>query len=142
MFIHTTKHLMNRFKSTGIIKTSAQDSLYKLWVEVDVDLVKYYFSLLPKYYNANRQRYAPHISVIRENKFVDFSRFNNLEIEFEYDPFLYIEEIYVWINVYSDFLGSLRELVGLPKSDWYTKPPDGNDGFHITIGNFKHLVRK
>lgn len=129
------------FKSTGTIKASVENNLYKLWVEVDPNIVNYYLWLLPKYFNIQKQRYAPHISVIREEKFVNFNKYNNLQIDFEYDPYIYTELIYAWINVYSNFLNSLRKDLGLPESSWYTKPPDGNDGFHITIGNFKHFVR-
>lgn len=129
-------------KSIGTVKTSTDNNIYKLSVEVDPQISEYYLWFLRKEYNIQRQRYAPHITVIREKSFVDFKNYNNKEIEFEYSGEIFVDNLYAWLNVKCDYLYELRKDLGLKDYDWYTKPPDGNDGFHITIGNFKHLVKK
>lgn len=35
-------------------------------------------------------------------------------------------------------LGDLRVSLGLPESSQWTRPPDGRECFHMTVGNTKH----
>lgn len=129
------------FKSVGILRYSiVNPSYYKLIVEVDPEISRYYSKLVPKYYKCNPQRYAPHITVVRNevpNKMERWGVFENKEIEFMYEPYIWNNGIYWWLNCYSLFLETIRENLGLPLYSKYNSPPDLKHCFHMTIGNSK-----
>lgn len=114
----------------------------KLIVDVDDNFAKFYRSLIPKYFNVNPTRYTAHISVVRnevpKNPEV-WNKYQNKKIDFIYDNFIYNDEIYWWLNVFSTELESIRVELGLENHSWYTLPPSGfNKCFHLTIGNTKN----
>ena len=61
------------------------------------------------------------------------------EVAFTYSPEVQIDETYYWLNAWSSRLEDVREELGLPRSDWYTEPPDHSHCFHATIGNTKSV---
>ncbi len=126
---------MTKCTSIGILRYTSE----KLYVEVDPGIAEFYRALIPKYYKVNRTRYDPHISVIREeitnNK---WGLYNGTHITFEYDSFIHNNGgVYWWLNVQSEILNNLRLELGLPIWSKLSRPPDGSDNFHITIGNTK-----
>lgn len=126
------------FGSSGRLRYSSQVG-EKLIVEVDPEISDYYRSLLPLCMRVKRQRYAPHISVLRE-EYVESEKWilhQDREINFEYSGFIYYNETYVWLGVSSIQLEELRKELGLTPHNLITRSPDGAQKFHITIGNMK-----
>lgn len=124
-------------KSVGILKYQEN----KLIVEVDVELANYYRSIIPKYIGIQKPMYSPHISVVRKERFNNnWNKYQNKEIEFEYETFIYNDELYYWLNVYCKEFENIREELGLSNMSKITMPPDFQKCFHITLGNLKHLA--
>jgi len=115
----------------------------KLIVSVDPQLALFYRSLIPKYKNVAGQRYAPHISVVRNEVPPNMNLWGKYEGErilFLYDPIIQNDTLYYWLNVFSVRLEVIRVELGLPVTSPYTKPPDGFlKCFHTTLGNCKSL---
>jgi hypothetical protein len=131
------------YSSTGILRYF--DNPYKLIVEVDTELVRYYRSLVPKYRASNPQRYAPHISVIRKETPPNldlWGEYEGYEIAFEYSGEVQFGTVYQWLNVYSDQLIIVRQGLGLPPTSVLSRPPDGRVCFHVTIGNSKDTTSR
>lgn len=121
------------FKSYAIVKY-INDEVYAF---VDKDLVLYYRSLVPKYIiSLNRQKFDPHISVVRHEIVKDKTYWNKYldhKIEFEYSNEIENDETYWWLPVTCEFLSDLRAELGLNRFvSWHNK-------FHITIGNTKDI---
>lgn len=133
---------MNLFKSTGCLRYGEN----KLVLEADQELSRYYFSLIPKYVKLNQQRYAPHISIVRKevpSKMEYWKKYDGEAVEFLYEPYVYNDETYYWINTFSNRLEEIRLELGLPVSSEYTRPPGGFfKCFHMTIGNCKWLAQE
>lgn len=115
---------------------------YKLIVNVDPEIVSVLRRLAPKYLRLNPQKYAPHISVVRKEipgNLDEWGKYEGQPVEFNYSTFVYNDETYYWIRAYSDRLKEIR--VGLGCRSWseLTRPPSGEDCFHITIGNTKTI---
>lgn len=126
------------FKSVGILQYS--ENPYKLIVEIDPEISNYYRSLVPRYIRLNKQMYAPHISVIRNELLTNLSawaKYQGKEISFEYEGHVYNGEVYYWLNVYSEELENIRLELGLTSVSDVTKSPDGRHKFHTTLGNLK-----
>ena len=129
------------YQSTGTIQYN--DYPCKLIVLVDLELVEYYRSMLPKTIRINRQMYPPHISVVRNEQPVineNWRLHEGEQIEFYYDGIIQSGKVYYWLNVFSKRLEEIRNELGLPVSSEYTRPPDEyNKCFHTTLGNLKNL---
>lgn len=128
------------FYSSG--KLIYNNDPYKLIVEIDSEIVKYYRSLVPKYIKLNQQRYAPHISVVRKKIPPIMSLWGKHEgriINFQYENIIYNNDTYYWLNVISPDLESIREELGLSPVSETTRSPDGIHKFHTTIGNTKNI---
>jgi hypothetical protein len=127
------------FISTGILKYS--ENPFKLIVEIDQEIGLYYRSQLPKYIRCNRPLYPFHISVIRQKEPLNefWCKYQSEEVEFVYDPIILSSDIYYWLGVSCDRLKQIRVELGLPELSWLTRSPDGDNEFHITIGNMKNL---
>lgn len=129
------------FESVGTLDYSrTEDGSYRLVVDVDPALVDLYRALAPKWLRMNKQRYAPHMTIVREAVLPDlerWGRYQGAEVAFQYRPPVQIGEVYYWLEAYCPELELLRQHLGLSPTDWYTKPPDLSDCFHITIGNRK-----
>jgi hypothetical protein len=112
----------------------------KMVVNVDQGLVDVAFAMTPKYHRLQRQKYPPHISVVRNEWFESplWGKHEGEVVEFTYDPCTRNDETYHWLRVWCDRLGEIRQELGLSPSRDLTRPPDGEDCFHITIGNTKN----
>lgn len=109
-------------------------------MEVDQGIVGVARALTPVV--LNRQKFPPHISVIRKEIPTDMTLWGLGDGEavcFDYSPMIYNDEKYYWVNVVAPGLRQLRIGLGLPLSSIKSRPPDGADRFHITIGNVKGL---
>jgi hypothetical protein len=129
---------MNWFSSIGILRYR-EDNLV---VDVDYGIVDLARALVPKATYLNRQRYAPHISVVRHEKPIilkNWGKHENAEVEFKYSTYIYNDEKYYWLQVLSPALNNIRVELGLSMFSKWSKPPDGQDCFHITIGNTKKI---
>lgn len=109
----------------------------KLWVEVDPGLVRLCRSLVPPARRPAPQKYDPHVTVVRNEPFCLPPGFQERDVWFTYDPDVVEGEVYWWLRCWSLDLTSLRLSLGLPASSEFTRPPDGEDCFHITVGNKK-----
>jgi hypothetical protein len=127
------------FTSVGVLRYSRD---YKLIVEADPGIVETYRALVPKWVRLNRQRYAPHISVVRRETPLAFERWGLHEgktVEFEYRGVIANDDTYYWLGVFSERLHEVRIELGLPPKSWITEAPDASSPFHITIGNVKNV---
>lgn len=128
------------FTSTGTLVGSVEQGNFKLIVEVDPEISAYYRSLIPRYYRVSRQRYAPHISVIRDEKVLypdEWEKFQGKEIVFWYSGIIHNDDTYFWLEANSWDLQDIRVKLGLTSTSRITRSPDGSHSFHITLGNLK-----
>ena len=127
--------------SRGVIRCSLMtNGSKKMIVEVDQGIVDLAFALTPKYYKLKRQAFRAHISVVR-NEWFDSPLWGKHEgevIEFSYDPRTVNDETYHWMRAFCERLAQIRmELGRHPYRRGVTAPPDGEQCFHITVGNTK-----
>jgi hypothetical protein len=123
--------------STGKLVVTPEEK--KLHVAVDPGIVDLTRALIPPVYRQylNRQKYPPHITVIRTEDWKVDTSLHGREVLFEYDPRVKAGEVYWWLRAWSPGLISLRQSLGLPDYAWACRPPDNEDCFHITVGNTK-----
>lgn len=129
------------FNSTGILIYS--DNPYKLIVLIDEEISNFYRHLTPRYLNIKKPMHRPHISIVRNEipfKLSVWKKYQNKEIHFEYDNYIYNDEMYYWINAYSSVLENIRLELGLLNSNPNLISSNNNYKFHITIGNVKHQL--
>jgi len=127
------------FTSTG--KLIYFDDELKLNVEVDQGIVDFARALIPSSVKLNRQKYAPHITVIRKEEIVRpklWGLHRNKIVSFDYDSRVCVGKTYYWLRVWSDDLIEIRQELGLEPLSELSMPPDGERCFHITIGNVKN----
>lgn len=127
------------FKSTGILHYSINP--YKLVLDVDQDLSDYYRSLIPKYVKINKQMFPAHISLVRNEvpkNLSNWAKYEGQFLDFEYDHFIYNDELYYWLNCFSSSFEFIRIELGLTASSLIVKSPDGRHDGHMTIGNLKN----
>jgi len=123
-------------ESVGTLHASEEGGVYRLALDVDPGIVELARALVPRYVPLQKQRYAPHISVIREHELLPgFFAHDGREIPFVYDPEVVVGDKYYWLRAESPTLRALRTSFGLPPLVWYNRPPDDQDHWHITIGN-------
>lgn len=125
----------------GEIRYELHGRLHRLTVEADPAISEYYRSLVPRHVRLNRQKHPPHVSVVREEMATPpaWGLHQGLKISFLYLPIVRTGETYFWLKVHDDRFSDLRVELGLPRTCWYTAPPDGSDCFHLTLGNLKSL---
>ena len=127
------------YRSSGILQYFTDP--IKLVAQVDLDLGNFYRSLIPKYYGVSRPMYDPHISVIRKvvppNMSV-WGKYQDDKVDFDYDHYVFNDELYFWLNVFSPQLESIRLELGVKPFGDATLSPDGRHKFHITLGNLKN----
>lgn len=120
-------------------------------VWADEGLADYYRSLIPKWFDVNRPRWAPHITVVRTG--VDtpsnldaWGKYEGETAHFHYSPAVRFGKIYFWLNCISHQLEDIREELGLPmkmlphpddKSVWPIPPEGYKKFFHMTLANQK-----
>lgn len=134
---------MHTHRSSGPLRYSLQEGYgYRLVVEVDPGIHRLARWLMPKHVRANVPMYPPHISVVRKQvptKLEAWGRHEGRMIEFEYSCWLYNDETYWWLRVWSPELEQVRVELGLrPHSHW-TVAPDGVRCFHTTVANTKRV---
>ena len=120
------------FKSYGYLRF---EQGVKAVLDIDPEIVNYYYNLIPEYYNVNRQKYSSHITVIRsfeEPKF-KLSMLEGHKVQFEYDGIIHYDHKYFWINAYSRKLEMIRLL------SWLPRHRKDKNCFHFTIANKKIL---
>ncbi len=119
-------------------KLKFDKSVPKLYVEVDPGVAELTRSLLPKSLRFNIPRYAPHITIARNELIPEAIKlFDGHAIHFEYNPEPVVGDVYVWLRVYCNELKNLRKVLGMEPTSELSRPPDGEDCFHITVANFK-----
>lgn len=125
-------------QSWGILKYFPDP--YKLIVEVDNEIGTYYRSLVPAYLKLKKPMYASHISVVRNmipSNLEVWQKYQDKMVSFEYESWIYNDELYYWLNCYSTELETIRFELGLKPYGDVTESPDKRHKFHITIGNLK-----
>lgn len=128
------------YPSSGALRYSSEDGSYKLIVTVDPGIVALARALTPV--KLNTTRYEAHVSVVRHEippKLDVWGKHEGVIIPFEYCPIVYNDEKYYWLQVLSPELVKIRLELGLPASSLKSRPPDGTEVFHTTIGNTKEL---
>ena len=117
------------------------ESGFRLVVDIDPGITDFYRALVPKTVRLNRQKFAPHITVLREATLPlpAWGTYEGGAVVFDYLPEIRVGEVYFWLEVYSERLGDIREELGLPRIGPGARPPDEKDCFHTTLGNLgKH----
>lgn len=129
------------FPSSGLLTYSNRP--YRLVLEIDQSISDFYRSLVPKCKRLNRQKYSAHISVVRNEVPPNLNlweKYHHQSVSFEYQSFIYNDNVYYWLNAFSTQLEEIRLELGLSVSSPYTLPLDGfNKCFHSTLGNSKIL---
>lgn len=124
-------------RSSGTLSYSAGEP-FRLVVDVDQGLVDMYRALVPPYVRLRRQRWPAHITVVRNEPILcrgPWAAHQGATVEFEFDPVVAHDLTYHWLNVTCPRLSELRIELGLTPSSALTRPPDGSEFFHITLGN-------
>ena len=110
----------------------------KVWVDVDPGIVQLARALIPVARRPKPQRYPPHITVVRNEPFgLPPTARTERDVWFTYDPAVIEGETYWWLRCWCLDLTALRLSLGLPASSEFSRPPNGEDCFHITVGNTK-----
>lgn len=120
-------------QNCGVLHYSSDKKTAK--INFGQDFINYYFSLIPFYERAQRQRYEAHITVVRvfESPNLDlWGKYEGEIIPFEYLPLIKFDGTYYYLDAYSNRVGDIREELGLPRFRM-------NDSYHITIGNIKYV---
>jgi hypothetical protein len=135
---------MTLHSSTGVLRYTQRDGYgFRCVLDIDQQISEYYRALLPKWIYVNRQMYPAHVSVVRKEvppNLEAWGRHEGEEIEFQYEHFVYNDNVYYWLNVFCTRLEEIRAELGLPVSSPITRPPSGFlKCFHSTIGNVKGL---
>ena len=118
------------FKSSG--KVWYGNNYAVVWV--DDQIAQYYRAILPKYLEINPPKYPAHITVCRRDIEIAKNNWlfrNGQTVKFIYRAQLYYDELYVWLECWSNEIAQIRKELGLPvfRHDF--------NSYHITIGNFK-----
>lgn len=128
------------FNSVGILKYGEN---YSLRLLIDPEIARYYQQFIPKRILYNKQKYKPHISVVRKVVPINleyWGKYEDEEIDFQYDNNIHFGEVYIWLNCFSKRLEDIRLELGLEIHDQFTEPPqDYKKCFHSTLGNLKRL---
>lgn len=126
------------FQSSGSLHYSVNP--YRLVVNADDELARYYRSLVPKYLKIKKPLFPAHISVVRNcvpPKLDSWGKYENIIINFFYENYIYNDELYFWLNIYSSELENIRAELGLSPWGDVTLSPDFKHRFHLTLGNLK-----
>lgn len=130
------------FCETGILRYQEDDG-YRLTVEVDEELSRYYRAFIPRSCLARRPIWPAHITVVRvgketPTKLLSWGKYEGTVVSFAYDSYVRSGKGYFWLNVWCDWLRLVREDLGLAGTSKWTHPPAGDHKeFHLTVGNQK-----
>ena len=130
------------FTSTGTIQYDDSDRV-RMTVKVNQDFSNYYRALIPKYLNVVRPRWPAHITAIRPEldippKIRYWGDYDGEEVEFLYDPYIFWDKGFCWVDAWSKRLEDIRTELGLPNTS--TRPvvrAGFSKIFHCTIGNYE-----
>lgn len=131
------------YPSTGRLRYSTKNGHRVTVEELDEDLAAFYRSLIPFWMPANKPKFAPHITVVRIHKetpadLTAWGKHDGEEIEFLYEPCVYHDRTYYWLNIWCPRLEEIRAELGMSVTSPYTLPPAGfKKCFHCTIANKK-----
>lgn len=130
------------YNSIGVLKYDViSDYGYRLVLEIEQDIVDYYYSLIPKYYEVKSQQYKAHISVVRKetpSNLYYWGKYQDRSINYSWSPTIYYEYPYWWLDCFSLELEEIRKELGLWYQGKYTIPPKPyNKFFHCTVANNK-----
>ena len=129
------------FALTGTLRYDIMSGYgHRLVVDVERDIARFYAALVPRSVGIRSQRYAPHVTVVRletPSMMSAWGMRQGQRVSMWYDPYVYNDERYYWLRVHSDELLDVRKELGLPSSSRLSRPPDGVECFHMTIGNTK-----
>lgn len=104
----------------------------KIVANLGWDFGNYYFSFLPKYFYAQRQKYQAHVTIVRGFEKATINKETLPErLDIQYDPMVYYDRPYYFLKCWSDQIGRIRLECGLSQ---YRKP---FDYYHVTIANVK-----
>ena len=105
----------------------------KIVAELSKDFGDYYFSLIPKYYYANRQKHSVHVTIVRSFEVVPDNLWKSFsdKIVIYYDPTIIFGIPYFYLNCWSKDIINIRRELGLSKYRFE------RSSYHITIGNTK-----
>ena len=120
------------FYSEGIVKYV--DESNQVYLECNPELARYYRYLTKEVITLNVPRFAPHITVVRNEAIPDKTRWNefhDLKVTFKYFSIIEHNDLYWWLPVECEFLPVIRQSLGLMAT------PPWENGFHLTIGNTK-----
>jgi hypothetical protein len=134
---------MQYIPSIGIVRYTVEPIVgHKVILEIDEEIKRFYFNLIPRYLDIQPQKYRAHISVVRKEKtpinMNAWSRHEGKEIPFFYSPLQRHGEVYWWIDAFSAELEDMRMELGLPLDSRWHPPPGYRHTFHISLGNKKH----
>lgn len=113
---------------------------YRLVVDIDPEiarLARYFISMAA---DIRLPRYPAHITVVRDEVPTVLEMWgvdDGDEVHFNYSPIVYNDKTYWWLIAHSAHLLSIRARLGLAPYSEKSRPPDGTDCFHITVGNTK-----
>lgn len=115
-----------------------------LVVDVDPELAAYARSFIPRSYAARPTRYSTHITAVREERVGKEQRrllydLNGMDVLFECGGMHMLKhnDVYWWLPARAPALLMIRKLLWLDPYTDLIKPPDGEEVFHITVGNMK-----
>lgn len=130
----------------GRYNYSRPEGWYRLVLDLDWDFGAYYRALFPKAWPVQAPRWKPHVTIVRAPKerpknLAPWGKYQGHKVRFHYDPYVRIDKVYYWLNVWCDELADVRRELGLPPKNRWTRPPSGDfkECFHTTIGNMKHV---
>lgn len=127
---------------SGVLDYSIVDGEHRCVLNLDQNLVRMYYSLIPKCLNVKSQAHRAHLTVCRIGKEVPknldvWGKYHGKTIDLKYMSWVRNDERYYWIDAFSYGLENIREELGLIVPS-LTKPIlDYKRTFHITIGNVK-----
>ncbi len=124
------------FISSGPLRYSVSPEGFKLIVEVDPEITRLARALVPSHLYPQPTRYAAHITVVRKetpSRPEAWGAFEGREAVFSYTPEVAHDDAHFWLCCWSPFLLSVRYGLGLPLMTALTRPPSGQDCFHITV---------
>lgn len=103
-------------------------------LELSKDFGDYYYSLIPKYKNAHKQKYNAHVTIVREfeqrNNLFSKEIYKNHIFYIDYSSYIWNVSPYFFLKCWSPQIEYLRAFYGL-------RPYRFGDCYHITIGNTK-----
>jgi len=116
---------------------------YTDWAVVYIDggISDFYRSLIPKAKYVHTQAYPAHITVVRKGvespDKTYWNKYRDSSISFTYNGYIENDNLYYWIDAWSNDIGDIREELNLARYR------GSFTSYHITLGNIKaNLTRR